>query len=284
VVASAIEIADVIVTSAGVLADARELDWPPRMRATQTTLLSAAERGRVLTLEANACLPSSLPSVARMAPTRPQVVFAARPGVHKGAGIFIEIVQALAQLDIDFIGLGDPEAGGLDRNTPGVARIRWLDWQTPERFWSLLRNATCVLMPSLSEGFGLAAAEADALGVPVLYNDIGGLRSLPMSARARSIGLSHAERSSIHQLWGELIGTDSARAWAAWASARPRLDSLIERWIEQVRCTVLDAASTPVVSAPSAPATWGAQLLAALAARNAPVLPSDQWPSRRPVE
>lgn len=283
VVASALEIADLVVTSAGVLADARALDWPPRMRATQTTLLAAAERGCVLTVEANACLPASLPSQPLSRPARPRVLLAARPGVHKGAGVFIEIAAALAHLDVEFIGLGDPEAGGLTREMPGVDRIEWLDWQTPESFWSLLRGATCVLMPSVSEGFGLAAAEADAIGVPVIYSDVGGLRSLPTSARATSIGLTPAERRELYRLWGDLIGSNAAGAWAAWTAARPRLDALIERWIEHVRRAVRDGAvaSTPasiVARTPPSPASWGARLLTALGERpqdpTRPVLPS----------
>ncbi|HLT35683.1 MAG TPA: glycosyltransferase, partial [Enhygromyxa sp.] len=177
--AGALEIADLIVTSAGILADARELDWPPRMQATRAALLRAAERGQVCLVEADQCLPSTPSPIDAPASERPRLLFAARPGVHKGAGIFLAIVERLAALDVEFVALGDPLAAGLDPRDPTVARVRWLPWLSPDQFYPLLRSSTCALLPSLSEGFGLVAAEADALGVPLLYNDIGGLRSLP---------------------------------------------------------------------------------------------------------
>lgn len=275
-VAAALEIADLVVTSGGVLADARELDWPRRMQATRVALVAGAAHGCVLTVEADGCLPKSMVTPDGIAAERPRVVFAARPGVHKGAGVFIEIAAALAGEDVEFIGLGDPAAAGLDPRTPGVSRIRWLDWQTPQSLWSLVCSARCIVMPSITEGFGLAAAEVDALGVPSIYSDIGGLRSRPTSARATAIGLTPREREDLYRLWGDSIGTDTAGSWAAWARARRRFDSLIERWIEQVRHTV--AAAQPNTEAPAPISTnWGPRLLAALAElggdRRVPMLP-----------
>lgn len=271
ILAGALAIADTIVTSAGILADARELDWPPRMRATQAALLRATERGDVCLVEADQCLPRAPLRVPATTPDRPRFVFAARPGVHKGAGIFLAIVERLAaldmldMLDIDFVALGDPQLAGLDPRDPTVSRIRWLPWLAPEQFWSLLRSSTCTLLPSLSEGFGLVAAEADALGVPLLYNDVGGLRSLPTSARATPIGLRSDERASLYRLWGELIGTDTPTAWARWHAARPNLDPLIERWIDRVRSLAIDGPPPPTTNAsPPARPSWAEALLSAL--------------------
>lgn len=39
--------------------------------------------------------------------------------------------------------------------------------------WSYLKSADCLLFPSLSEGYGLVAMEANAAGCPVIMNDVG---------------------------------------------------------------------------------------------------------------
>ena len=188
------------------------------------------------------------------------MLFASRPGVHKGAGIFVAIADALANLDIEFIGLGDPIAAGIDPR----ANIRWLDWQTPTECWSLMRSSSCVVIPSLTEGFGLAAAEADALGVPIIYSEIAGLRSLPTSRRATPIRLMKSDRIDFYGLWGDLIGTDTSTAWATWSSARPRFAPLINRWTEQVRHVVLESPARLRAQPLSSTPTWGRRLRFAL--------------------
>jgi glycosyltransferase involved in cell wall biosynthesis len=56
--------------------------------------------------------------------------------------------------------------------TPGARRLGYLP---DEGVRALLANARALLMPSLAEGFGLPAAEAMALGTPVMTSDRGAL-------------------------------------------------------------------------------------------------------------
>lgn len=57
----------------------------------------------------------------------------------------------------------------LDRRPANVTEINDL----PDgAVWALLDDATGLLFPTLSEGFGLPAAEATALGIPVICNDL----------------------------------------------------------------------------------------------------------------
>ncbi len=64
---------------------------------------------------------------------------------------------------------GHPDRGG---------RLRWLDDVHDEELDALYRNARLVLVPSLSEGFGLPLAEALGRGVPVLASTGGALAEL----------------------------------------------------------------------------------------------------------
>jgi len=84
----------------------------------------------------------------------------------------------------------------------------------------LYMRATAVLYPSLYEGFGMPVIEAQAVGTPVLFSDVGSLTELKgpgavvlpvddMPAWVRSIELLLQSRSS-------RFGPDRiARAWAS---------------------------------------------------------------------
>src|SRR6185369_4578198 len=55
--ASAVMMADIVVTSTGVLQDAREFEWPGRLKDLQKALMIASDEHRVLTVESMGCLP-----------------------------------------------------------------------------------------------------------------------------------------------------------------------------------------------------------------------------------
>jgi hypothetical protein len=49
--------ADMVVTSAGILQDAQEFEWPDRLQELQQALAIASTEHRVLTVESMGCLP-----------------------------------------------------------------------------------------------------------------------------------------------------------------------------------------------------------------------------------
>ncbi len=55
--ASAVLMADIVVTSTGILKDAREFEWPDQLKELQRALTVASAEHRVLTVESMGCLP-----------------------------------------------------------------------------------------------------------------------------------------------------------------------------------------------------------------------------------
>lgn len=107
----------------------------------------------------------------------------------------------------------------------------------------LYMRAAAVLYPSLYEGFGLPVIEAQAVGTPVLFSDVGSLTELKgpgavvlpvddMQAWVRAIGVVLQARPAAH-------GPDRiARAWAGQYS----WDSYVERTLAVYESVVAQAA------------------------------------------
>src|SRR5437660_9827401 len=103
--ASAVMMADIVVTSTGILKDAREFEWPDRLRELQNALIIAAAEHRVLTVESMGCLPVANDSPCEMihgsnleklkTVPSPYVLFPARPSLDKGLGFFAAIAERL---------------------------------------------------------------------------------------------------------------------------------------------------------------------------------------------
>ncbi|PXW35405.1 UNVERIFIED_CONTAM: D-inositol-3-phosphate glycosyltransferase [Williamsia faeni] len=79
---------------------------------------------------------------------------------------------------------GGPSGSGLERPTSlielarelGVeSSVTFIPPQSPERLAGVYRASDLVAVPSYSESFGLVAIEAQAVGVPVIAADVGGL-------------------------------------------------------------------------------------------------------------
>jgi glycosyltransferase involved in cell wall biosynthesis len=64
----------------------------------------------------------------------------------------------------------------------GGERVRFLGWVDDRTLDGLYRAATCFVLPSLAEGFGLPVLEAMARGTPVACSDISALREVAADA------------------------------------------------------------------------------------------------------
>lgn len=137
-----------------------------------------------------------------------------------------------------------------ERPTAGSSCVIRIDWTERPALLVLMRNATAVLAPSLSEGFGLPAAEAMALGVPALTSDNGapaeivgvaGLLVDPTDVRAIAAGIAALDRDAGLRARLSAAGLVRAQAFSPAAYAA-RLRALYG--------TVLGRATFPEADAP----------------------------------
>ena len=245
--ASAVMMAEIVVTSAGILQDAREFEWPDRLKELQKALTAASNEQRVLTVESMGCLPevsqnsqnkmiqsSNLKSLRNI--PSPYVLFPGRPSIDKGFGIFAAIAERLRAEKIACVAVRRPAPRAELDNSSRNAPIYWLPWLTQDELAVAMRNAACTVLPSITEGFGLAAAESISQGVTTLYQKVGGHHSLVASRNALPVPLTTTERAHLYGLWSDLFG--SRDYWSVWSRYENALRPLVDKWVEAIRSVV----------------------------------------------
>ena len=244
---SAVMMADIVVTSTGVLQDAREFEWPDRLKELQNALINALAEHRVLTVESMGCLPvAANDSRDKMIPgsnleklrnvPSPYVLFPARPSLDKGLGFFAAIAERLRADNIACVAVQRPAPSANPANPSRNASIYWLPWLSQDELLLATRNAACTVLPSITEGFGLAAAESISQGVATLYQQVGGHHGLETFPNAVPVSLTTNERAQLYSLWSELI--EFHDSWPVWRRYEILLRPLIDRWVEAIRSVV----------------------------------------------
>lgn len=236
--ASAVMKADIVVTSTGILKDAREFEWPDRLKELQQALTTASTENRVLTVESMGCLPEAPKASSNLEKLEnvrsPYVLFPCRPSVDKGMGFLVSIAERLRADNITCVAVQRPEV----RTEPHQsALIHWLPWLTQDELIVATRNAACTVLPSITEGFGLAAAESVSQGVTTLYHEVGGHHSLHAFPNALPVPLTTSERAQLYDLWSQLLDTDP-NSWAVWSRHESSLRPMVDKWVEAIRSVV----------------------------------------------
>jgi glycosyltransferase involved in cell wall biosynthesis len=103
----------------------------------------------------------------------------------KGLDVAAEIIRILQNRKIDGIRTPKLVVRGVDRNDNSVAtffkdiKATAYEWEpfspNPRQIDQDIRGASCVIMPSQTEAFGLVALEAIAAGTPVIVSSASGL-------------------------------------------------------------------------------------------------------------
>jgi len=287
--ACAVTMADIVVTSAGILKDAREFEWPESLKELQKALTLASSENRVLTVESMGCLPkapndlqnemihsSNLENLKDV--PSPYVLFPGRPTIDKGFGIFAAIAERLRTENIACVAVQRPKQREVAANVSRSSPIHWVPWLAQDELLIAMRNAACTVLPSITEGFGLAAAESISQGVTTLYQQVGGHHSLPSMPNALPVPLTTTERANLYGLWSELIGIDDF--WPVWTRHELSLRPLVDKWVEAIRSVVYrkDRETTQIESArfpkPPVEERWGNRLRSRIEA-GAPTVESD---------
>ena len=240
--ASAVMMADIVVTSTGILKDAQEFEWPGRLKELQQALTVASAERRVLTVESMGCLPKissngGIRSSNLKKVPSPYVLFPCRPSVDKGMGMIEAIAERLRVDNITCVAVQEPQPRTESDEPPRRGLIHWLPWLTQDELIVAMRNAACTVFPSLTEGFGLAAAESISQGVTTLYHEVGGHHSLQTFPNALPVPLTTSERARLYELWSELLDTHP-NSWTVWSRHEASLRPLVDKWVEAIRSVV----------------------------------------------
>jgi len=191
-------------------------------------LPEVAKRPEEIKSESNLDLLRSLPS--------PYVFFPCRPSIDKGRGIFEAFAERLKADGIVCVAVQRPgHAAKLPRACEDG--VLWLPWLGQEELLIAMRNAACTVLPSLTEGFGLAAAESISAGVHTLYHEVGGHHGLQGQPHAHKVPLTTTEREQLYHLWLDLIDTDPDSN-SVWSRYETSLQGVIGRWVEAIRSVV----------------------------------------------
>lgn len=107
---------------------------------------------------------------------RPFVFVLGSRALHKNVKILYSIAKELDALGLDLLA-----AGGTYKHFSAIegdkvpSNVRMLGFVSDDDLAALYQNAFCFAFPSLTEGFGLPALEALALGCPVIASDCASL-------------------------------------------------------------------------------------------------------------
>ena len=106
-------------------------------------------------------------------------LFVGRLTREKGIGILLEAWKVLGKrIPLKIVGDG-PLSTQIDTATKQYNGIHWVGRKTQQEVNDLMRDATCLIFPSLwYEPFGLVAIEAFAMGTPVIGSKIGALAEI----------------------------------------------------------------------------------------------------------
>jgi alpha-1,3-rhamnosyl/mannosyltransferase len=153
----------------------------------------------------------------------------------------LDLYRALERQDVGLVICGVPEASHelyRQKLNPELrAGVVFAPFLAAEDMPSLYQNALAVLYPTLYEGFGFPALNAQAVGTPIVFSNVSSLREL---VGPTSIALDPDDtnawlaacRGLIERRLANMIPDEAARAWAAQFSWKNSADAHWEVYCE----------------------------------------------------
>jgi glycosyltransferase involved in cell wall biosynthesis len=170
---------------------------------------------------------ADLQTLPRIVPGRPLLCIAARLHPAKGIDVALRAMPLLPQAHLAIMGEG-PERGALEtlaRQLGCAERVHFLGYRSD--LGSIVAGADLMLIPSRAEGFGLAAVEGMAQGVPVVASRVG---ALPEVVADGGILFRSEDPTALAQAVHEALARRQGLSTAARAQAeRYALDETVRR-------------------------------------------------------
>jgi glycosyltransferase involved in cell wall biosynthesis len=160
---------------------------------------------------------------------RPFVFVLGSRALHKNVQILFDIARDLDALGLDILVAGAPNRFFSPVEQSAAPNVRMLGFVTDDDLAALYHRAFCFAFPSLTEGFGLPALEAMALGCPVI---VSGCASLPeVCGNAALYADPKSPRAWLDQIKRLLIDPDLA----ATLRASGRRQAACYSWTKSAR-------------------------------------------------
>lgn len=137
-----------------------------------------------------------------------------RPGKTKGINILEKAIRKLAESNINLANvrfcflLGEEPADLHKAFLKKLERHRLLHLVSVrppvprEALYACIRQATCAIIPSITEGFGFSALEASLIGTPLIHSDAG---SLPEVAFGRCLSFKNRDYKDLAAKIGDVV-------------------------------------------------------------------------------
>jgi glycosyltransferase involved in cell wall biosynthesis len=174
-------------------------------------------------------------AATKAAAGRNTIVLLGSPAPHKNVGTILSMAGDLEAmgLRIALVGSADPRIFRTQRQ-PAAENVVWLGAVDDNALAALLEDSLCLAFPSLTEGFGLPALEAMALGCPVVASD---RASLPEVCGSAALFAAPTDRALWLRHFQTLAHDEKVRADLV---ARGRLQAARFRWSDSA-LSYLDA-------------------------------------------
>lgn len=271
--ASAINDSHLFVTSRGVLQDALSVEWPYRLQEVQKAIQDADQAKKIIIVESlgllkERCVSTLAHNVANKygLAGKSFILFPSRPVLSKGIGFFESIAKIMRGSNIVFVAVGNPS----DEVRSMCKNILWIPWLKKEELFALMAQAVAIIHPSLTEGYGLAAAESTKFNNNVFCHPVGGLQILVERQLAHAVPLTKNELKNLYNLWSDLLSAKSrSEAVTIWHEQSVSFNGLIEKWVDSLfrRFAKIDSSSKQDQQKGDASwqfMTWGESLLQAI--------------------
>ncbi|MDD3301801.1 MAG: glycogen/starch synthase [Patescibacteria group bacterium] len=224
--ASAINNSDLIVTSSGIIKDSKTIEWPKVINEIKKSLIKAKNENKILEVESFGCLPKKLKNKnnTEIKGDKDYFLFPSRPSFSKGIGFFGELSNNHKN-NYDFFAVG-PMPKEILELYPAIKEIKWL---SQEELFSLMKSAKGVILPSITEGYGLSAAESILLSATTIYHDVGGHDILKNYHNSFFPSLTKKQKEKLYLFWGELL-EEKQEPIKIWLKSKANFNDLFEWW------------------------------------------------------